>query len=104
MTMDHIKRSFQVSLHIKHPTIDPEGVSRALSISPRRTCKVGQPKFSPNGTPREGVYAFSYWAHDFETSGVTDLSKFLPSIIGRLGPHASYLLTLVREGGSIELF
>lgn len=102
--MEHIKRSFMVSLSIEHPTTDHEDISRALSLSPSRQSKAGQLKATPTGTPLQGAYQFSSWGHEFDTSGVTDLSKFLPSVIEQLTPHNLYLLGLVSEGGRVELF
>ena len=102
--MEHIKRSFKVSLGIRHPTIDPGDISRALSLSPSRQSKVGDQRVTPTGTRLEGTYQFSSWGHEFDSSGVADLTEFLPSVIDRLAPHTSYLAALDREGGSVELF
>jgi hypothetical protein len=99
MTMDHIERSFAVTLHINHPTIDPEVISRELSLAPRDSGKVGQPRVTPRGTPREGVYPRSFWSHRFDSSGVTDLSEFLATLVACLEPHAVFLARLVYEGG-----
>ena len=104
MTMEHIKRSFKVSLGITHPTLDPKDISRALSLSPSQQRKLGQRRVTPKGTLLEGTYQFSSWSHAFDTSGVTELTEFLFSISERLKPHASYFSDLVREGGSVELF
>jgi hypothetical protein len=102
--MEHIKRSFKVSLDIKHPTIDPASISRTLSLSPYRQSQVGEQKVTPSGTPLRGNYLFSSWGYEFDANAIADLTAFLPSIIEQLKPHASYFETLVREGGSVELF
>jgi len=102
--MEHIKRCFKVSLDITHPSIDPEDISRELSLSPLRQTKVGEQRSTPGGGPLMGTYQFSFWCHAFETSGVSDLGTFLASLSQRLVPHGSFFVGLVREGGSVELF
>ena len=102
--MEHIKRSFQMTLAIRHPSIDPNDISRALSLSPSRQTRVGQQRVTPTGELLKGTYQFSSWGHAFDTSTVTDLTDLLPSVIDRLTPHATYFWDLVREGGSVELF
>ena len=102
--MEHINRCFKVSLSIRHPTIDPGDISRALSLFPSRQSKVGDQRVTPTGTRLEGTYQFSSWGHEFDASGVADLTEFLPSLIERLKPHASYFSALGCEGGSVELF
>jgi len=103
MTMEHIKRSFKVSLWITHPTIDPEDISRALSLSPSRQTKVGQQRATPAGGPLEGTYQFSSWRHQFDTSSVIDLSEFLAWLVQRLEQHTGYFVNLAREDGSVVL-
>src|SRR5213075_663764 len=104
MTMEHIKRSFQVTLAISHPSIDPSDISRALSLAPSRQTRAGQQRVTPTGKLLNGTYLFSSWGHDFDTRAVNDLSEFLPGLLDRLTPHATYFLELVRDGGNVELF
>ena len=104
MTMEHIERSFAVTLHINHPSIDPEVISRELSLQPRSSHRVGQAKVTPRGTPLKGVHECAGWSFAFDTSGITDLSEFLAIVVEQLETHASFLTNLVREEGRIELF
>ena len=102
--MEHIKRSFQMTLAITHPSIDPGEISRQLSLSPSRQTRAGQNRVTPAGERLDGTYRFSSWGHALDMSEVTDLTEFLPSLIERLAPHAAFFQNLVREGGSVELF
>jgi len=102
--MEHIARSFKVSLVVTHPDIDPTVISAALDLTPGRATRAGEPRTTPKGDPLEGVYEFSCWTHEFDTSHVTDLTEYLPSVITLLNVHASFLSGIVRDGGSVELF
>lgn len=82
------QHSYKVALVIKHPTIDPGDISRALSLVPSSQSKVG----------------FTTWVHAFDTDGVTELADIFYPIIERLQTHASYFLELIRQDGSVELF
>lgn len=104
MTMDHIKRSFAVSLSVEHPSCDPDSISHALGLEVSRQHKVGQPRTNPKGKPLQGAYPSSYWVHEFELARPTELTACLAAILDRLEPHKSYLLGIVREGGATELF
>jgi len=104
MTMEHIKRSFQVTLAIRHPNIDPSDISRALSLPPTRQTRAGQQRVTPTGELLKGTYQFSSWGHAFDARAVTDLSEFLPCLLDRLTPHGTYFLELIRDGGNVELF
>jgi hypothetical protein len=70
MTMEHIKRSFQVTLAIRHPSIDPNDISRAPALAPSRQAKAGQQRVAPTGELLNGTYQFSSWGHVFDTKAV----------------------------------
>ena len=103
MTMEHIERSFKVSLHIDHPSIDPDEISRQLGLVPSRQHLVGTPRKTKKSPSLIGNFETSHWMHAFDLKGVSDLSEFLPSIIQRLSPHAAFLKSLTSEGGRIDL-
>jgi hypothetical protein len=51
---------FQLSLRIKHPSLDPADISKELGIEPEHSFRAGQPRHSKSGlTP--AVYTESYW-------------------------------------------
>ena len=102
--MAHIKRKFTVTLAMTHPSIDPGAISRALTLEPSRQSKVGQRRATPTGSPLEGTYQFSSWGHQFDVRGASDLAESIARILDQLDPHKPYLLKMVQDGGSVELF
>ena len=96
MTMEHIERSFAVSLHILHPSIDPATVTRTLQLAPWR---IKQP-----GPPRKPPYDQAVWSHRFECSDVRDLVPFLEETVSSLLAYRDFFRSIVESGGSVELF
>ncbi len=104
MTMEHIKRSFKVSMHVTHPEIDPAEITTALEMSPHRAIKAGAPRTTRKGEPLKGTYEFSCWSHDFDVEGARELGVVLENLVERLRPHRKFFHRMVEEGGSVELF
>lgn len=52
---------FQLSLRIKHPSMDPADISKELGIKPEHSFRAGQPRQSKSGLLPASVYAESYW-------------------------------------------
>lgn len=52
---------FQLSLRIKHPSIDPADISKELGIKPEHSFRAGQPRLSKSGLAPASVHAESYW-------------------------------------------
>jgi len=53
--------AFQLSLRIKHPSIDPADISKELGIEPEHSFRAGQPRHSKSGLTEAAVYSESYW-------------------------------------------
>ena len=51
---------FQLSLRIKHPSLDPADISKELGIEPEYSFRAGQPRHSKSGLT-VAVHAESYW-------------------------------------------
>ncbi len=102
--MEHIARSFSVSLSVTHPDIDPAIVSQALGLTPAQATRAGASRTTPRGDPLEGTYSFTCWRHQFEVDGARELAPVLQDLVERLQPHAEFFSRVVREGGRIELF
>jgi hypothetical protein len=97
--------NYSVSLHVSHPEIDPALISTTLSLEPTgRMTRAGEPKTTPNGTPREGCWEFSHWKHKFGTMHDQELVSFLRHLIRILEPSRTFLQRIVEEGGAIEFF
>jgi len=52
---------FQLSLRIKHPSIDPAEISNELGIEPEHSFRAGQPRHSKSGLGVAAVHTESYW-------------------------------------------
>jgi len=53
--------SFQISLRVRHPSIDPGTISRELRMEPEYSFKAGEPRESGSGMAATSVHAESYW-------------------------------------------
>jgi hypothetical protein len=104
MTMQHIARSFKVSLSIRHPYIDPVEISKALGLKPERATRAGMPRTTPLGDPLHGTYEFSHWMHHLDTEGVNELGSVLEDFVNRFQRHDDFFYRVVEDGGTVELF
>jgi hypothetical protein len=52
---------FQLSLRIKHPSMDPADISKELGIEPEHSFRAGQPRHSKGGLGVAAVHTESYW-------------------------------------------
>jgi hypothetical protein len=52
---------FQISLRVRHPSIDPGTVSRELRIEAEYSFKAGEPRESGSGMAATALHAESYW-------------------------------------------
>ena len=52
---------FSVALRIRHPSIDPEELTRQLGFAPQHSWKAGDPRRSASGEIARGVYRETYW-------------------------------------------
>jgi hypothetical protein len=102
--MEHIARSFKVSLFVEHPSIDPAEISRAMGLIPKRTTRAGAPRTSPAGESLIGDYPFSCWSHDFDVQEAAELCRVLENLVEDLQYHRPFFHRMVQEGGTVELF
>jgi hypothetical protein len=124
-------RPFQLSLRIKHPSLDPAVISKELGIEPEHSFQAGQPRHSKSGL-QATVHTESYWLAALNpttwfgnptfaeplagplTLAITQrhidaaVARNLTGVLGlcaaRLsGVHAALLQTIHSEGGEISL-
>jgi len=96
MTMEHLGRSFEVSLLILHPSAEPAEITRSLQLTPSRQ--------KTSGPPRRPPYDQSFWAHRFDCGQVRDLVPFLEQVAIGLEDRREYFRFLTESGGTVELF
>jgi len=75
---------FEISLRIRHPSMDPDRISRELRLQPEHCFKAGEPRESSSGSPLTCVHAESYWLASLEsiTAATSSLSSGITAIGG----------------------
>ena len=53
---------FQLSLHVRHPSVDPQEISRELSLEAVECFRAGEPRRSRSGVAATAVHGETYWA------------------------------------------
>jgi hypothetical protein len=120
--------AFQLSLRIRHPSMDPADISKELRIEPEHSFRAGQPRHSKSGLVPAAVHSESYWLAPLnpaswlgnppfgEALKLAITQKHIDAAIaqnltGALGlcamrftkTHAELLGTIRSEGGEISL-
>lgn len=54
-------RLFELSLRIRHPSLDPAVISHELRLQPEHSFKAGEPRESSSGIAAAAVHPESYW-------------------------------------------
>jgi hypothetical protein len=104
MTMQHMARSFKVSLSVTHPDMDPAAISTALDLAPSRATRAGAPRTTPAGTPLSGTYDYSCWTHQFDVEGAAEWGAVLEDLVQGLQRQRQFFRRVVQDNGSVELF
>lgn len=97
-------RRFVTALFIIHPTIDPDEITRQLSLLPHNVHPAGASRTTPKGTPLGGVYRDTRWRHTIEHS--TREQWFVhevEALVARIEPHGDFLSRLKSTGGTIYI-
>lgn len=99
--------SYQITLRIFHPSIEPTEITTALGLQPKRAWKAGQPRQTPKGTPLDGIYSESYWFTNLtdgeQISEGTLLEDYVDHFCCQLSQHSQFFNQIRKEGGKIEL-
>ena len=102
---DTLHYHFGISLRVRHPEADPERITNALRITPKRAWKAGAPRQTPVGTPLQGVNPATYWTVPVLAGRYpkSDLCAGIHDILDRLTIFRDFYHTFRPEGGSVEL-
>jgi hypothetical protein len=52
---------YQLSLHVRHPSVDPEEISRELGLEATESFRAGEPRHSRSGVAATAVHGETYW-------------------------------------------
>jgi hypothetical protein len=112
---------FQLSLRIRHPSIDPQSISQQLGIEPEHSFRAGEPRESRSAVTQ--VYAESYWLATLDPETLLMGTAFAPDVsphthaiafsmvdsaltvlaISVLRRHAEFFQRMQAEGGEVRL-
>src|ERR1700749_3711490 len=87
---------FQLSLHVRHPSVDPAEISRELGLEATESFRAGQPRQSRSGVAATAVHGETYW--------VAVLDPMVWSAPATVAKRKSYLAsgeTRVKRGSEI---
>jgi hypothetical protein len=118
---------FQLSLRIRHPSMDPADISKELRIEPEHSFQAGHPRHSKSGVAPAAVHTESYWLARLSPASWFGILPFEPlprgisqdiidtamtrNLAWALGlcavrfnkAHAALLHAICSEGGEISL-
>ena len=60
---------YQLSLHVRHPSVDPEEISRELGLPATESFRAGEPRQSRSGIAATAVHGETYWAAVLDPMG-----------------------------------
>src|SRR5579862_7385080 len=52
---------YQLSLHVRHPSVDPDEISRELGLEATESFRAGEPRQSRSGVAATAVHPETYW-------------------------------------------
>ncbi len=100
--------TFTVSLSIRHPSIDPREITRALGFEPQHSWKAGDARRTAQGRLLDGTYHESYWTSEFREldaslRGVVETEAVLLQAVVQLRRSQPFFSRLQSEGATVEL-
>jgi hypothetical protein len=119
-------RAYQLSLRIRHPSMDPADITRALGLTPEHAFKAGDARPAGHSLAPASVYPESYWLAVLKPQGpAIDVSfpgrpqtqlvqerlqaemglnwALSLSTVKLLNPHVDLLQRIKSEGGEVSL-
>jgi len=92
------------SLHLEHSALDPAVITQALHLEPEHSHFAGEPRRTPKGRSREGVYPSGYWFAKLEVVDGENLEQFLWRVLQRVEPIRELLASITNDNGNAECF
>jgi hypothetical protein len=91
---------FQLSLRVRHPSMDPAEISRAFKIEPEHSFRAGGPR-AAGGVANAAVHSESYWLGML--GSMSDVADYLLFPTGQKPHIAEKQLALLRRSLSFAL-
>ncbi|TWU20894.1 DUF4279 domain-containing protein [Bythopirellula polymerisocia] len=96
---------FVASLHVQHPSVDPDEVTGTLKLDPKSIKRRGERRHRPDGGLLTGTYNENHWSADLEIVSGHDVSEFLEDLIDTQISHATNLTRQIDcTHGSVTVF
>jgi len=96
---------FRISLRVRHPAMDPEQITEALGIKPKRFWKAGEPRQTPKGMPLAGSNRDTFWTAEIAAGRwPLEVNEAIYDVLKKLVLHRSFLHHIRAEDGAVELF
>jgi len=99
-------RLFELSLRIRHPTMDPAAITHELRLQPEHCFRAGEPRESRSGIAAAAVHSESYWIATLNPAAwPTASSAFDMSFPGRprLAVSKERLRAMMRDSLALAL-
>jgi hypothetical protein len=87
---------FQLSLHVRHPSVDPEEISRELSLEAVECFRAGEPRQSRSGLAATAVHGETYWV-----AVVDPMVWSAPVTLARRMPPAEVMSALLPQEAKV---
>src|ERR1700683_938406 len=88
---------YQLSLHVRHPSVDPEEISRELGLEATESFRAGAPRQSRSGIAATAVHGETYWV-----AVLDPLVWSAPTTVARrLAHHQTETESRVRKGSAV---
>ena len=72
---------YQLSLHVRHPSVDPEEISRELSLEAVECFRAGEPRHSRSGLAATAVHGETYWVAVVDPLGWSAPTKLMNALL-----------------------
>ncbi|HTV76894.1 MAG TPA: hypothetical protein VMF03_01450 [Steroidobacteraceae bacterium] len=87
---------FQLSLHVRHPSVDPEEISRELSLEAVESFRAGEPRESRSGLAATAVHGETYWVAVVDPMGWS-----APAMLARRMPAREIMSSLLPQEAKV---
>lgn len=79
------------------PNLDPDEITRILSIEPGYSCRRGDPRLNNRGEPMGGEEKEGGWQIDSGSVESKDINAHINSLLAKLLPHEDAIANIVKN-------
>jgi hypothetical protein len=98
---EHLR--YEVSLMIKHPSLDPARISQELGLVPEHSWVAGAPRRTPAGTSLPGTYPNSYWVTSQVVRGRRFFFEGAVAMLERLEAASEFIRGVTDSDGKVSI-